>query len=67
MGIKEFEDRIRNQQWNDGDEIEEWYSSTGEDSFVEIGTRLVFFGLSYKEALVFLGDCHMAVAGEYGD
>ena len=68
MTKEDFEDRIRNQQWNDGDDIEEeWWISSSEDSYVEIGTRLVSFGLSYEEALDMLGDCYAAVFSEYGD
>jgi hypothetical protein len=71
MKDKQFEDRVRKKQFwpaqvETGDE-DEWWCSSGADAFIDIGYRMMAKGLEADEVLSILGECHSAVAEEYGD
>lgn len=51
----------------DGDTEHEWWNSSGEEGFKELGLELVEKGYTYEKALEFLGGCYGCVAGEYGN
>jgi len=71
MNHNVFKDRIRKKQWSqwhlENDMIDEWWHTSGEDTFLEIGEKLLKLGASHEEALDILGDCRGAVEIEYGD
>ncbi len=61
-----LEMRIKNKQWNKGDEKEEWFHD-GYGDFIIVGKRLLEKGFTEEEVLDILGTCYNVAANEYGD
>lgn len=66
MTNKEFQKRIRQQQWDAEMSPEEWYNPHNGNKFVKLGQRLIELGMNHEEALDFLYEAYATVSDEYG-